>query len=265
MLTRRLIACFDVVNGNVTKAQQFNDNILVAPAEELAEKVYSDGIDELVFYDIKASAEKRKIDIEMVKKVAAKVFIPFTVGGGIKTLDDMYMTLKAGAEKISIDSMAVRNPDIITEGAKAFGSQCIVLSTQVKKVDVSDKIPSGYEVYIDGARLATGIDALEWVKRGQELGAGEVCLNSIDNDGMVSGYEMSITKIAAEILSIPLIASGGAGEPKHLEDLFINCPAQAAIMSSMLYSPRLPKNFSVFEVKDYLINRGIAMRPHKTL
>ncbi len=262
MLTRRLIACFDVVNGNVTKAQQFEDNIHVAPAQELAEKVYANGIDELVFYDIKASAEKRRIDIEMVKKVARKVFIPFTVGGGIKNLDDMYMTLKAGAEKISIDSMAVRNPDIITEGAKAFGSQCIVLSTQVKKVEVSEKIPSGYEVFIDGARLATGLDALEWVKRGEELGAGEVCLNSIDNDGMVGGYEMEITKLAAESLNIPLIASGGAGKPEHLEHLFLNCHAQAAIMSSMLYSPRLEKNYTVAEVKEYLIKCGIPMRPH---
>ncbi len=265
MLTRRLIACFDVVNGDVTKAQQFEDNILVAPAEELAEKVYSDGIDELVFYDIKASAEKRKIDIEMVKKVASKVFIPFTVGGGIKSLDDMYMTLKAGAEKISIDSMAVRNPQIITEGAKAFGSQCIVLSTQVKNVGASEKIPSGYEVFIDGARLATGMDALEWVKRSEDLGAGEVCLNSIDNDGMVSGYEMDITKRAAELLTIPLIASGGAGKPEHLAELFLNCPAQAAIMSSMLYSPRLPKNYSVAEVKEYLTKAGIPMRPHKSI
>ncbi len=261
MLTRRLIACFDVVNGVVTKAQQFNDNIEVAPAEQLAERVYEDGIDELIFFDIKASAEKRQIDIQMVKNVAAHVFIPFTVGGGIKTLDDMYMTLKAGAEKISIDSMAVRNPEIITQGAKAFGSQCIVLSTQVKFVGVSEKIPSGYEVFIDGARLATGLDAMEWLKKGEALGAGEVCLNSIDNDGMVSGYEMNITKRAAEELSIPLIASGGAGTPEHIAELFLTCPAQAAIISSMLYSPRLAKNYTVAEIKEYLATKNVHMRP----
>ncbi len=263
MLTKRLIACFDVVNGVVTKAQQFNDNIEVAPAEMLAQKVYEDGIDELIFFDIKASAEKRPIDIQMVKNVAAHVFIPFTVGGGIKTLDDMYMTLKAGAEKISIDSMAVRNPDIITEGAKAFGSQCIVLSTQVKYVGVSDKIPSGYEVFIDGARLATGLCAMEWLRRGVALGAGEVCLNSIDNDGMVSGYEMNITKRAAEELSVPLIASGGAGTPEHIAELFSTCPAGAAIISSMLYSPRLEKNYTVAEIKEYLTDKNIHMRPVK--
>ncbi|MCL2255098.1 MAG: HisA/HisF-related TIM barrel protein, partial [Lachnospiraceae bacterium] len=179
MLTKRLIACFDIIDGRVTKAVRFKDNIDVAPAEELASTLYEAQIDELIFYDITASAKKRGIDIETVKKVAKRVFIPFTVGGGIKDLNDMYEALKAGAEKISIDSMAVRNPQIIAEGAKAFGSQCIVLSTQVKK---SAGMPSGYEVYIDGAALATGMDAIEWIKRGQALGAGEICVNSIDND-----------------------------------------------------------------------------------
>ena len=156
MLTKRLIACFDVVAGRVTKAQQFQDNIDVAPATDLARQLYEDQIDEIVFYDIKASAEKRKIDLETVRGVAEHVFVPFTVGGGIRSVDDMFEVLKAGAEKISIDSMAVREPDIIRQGAEAFGRQCIVLSTQVKQVERTREIPSGYEVFIDGARSPPG-------------------------------------------------------------------------------------------------------------
>ena len=260
MLTKRLIACFDIIDGRVTKAIQFQDNIDVAPAEELAAKMYKEQIDELIFYDITASAQKRRIDIETVKKVARCVFIPFTVGGGIKNLDDMYETLKAGAEKISVDSMAVRNPQIIYDGAKAFGSQCIVLSTQVKR---TDKMPGGYEVYIDGARTATGMDAIEWIKRGQELGAGEICLNSIDNDGTLAGYDIELMKLAQAAVSVPLIASGGAGIPEHLETLFAGTQAQAAIISSMLYSPRLEKNYSVCELKDYLLKKNINLRPSR--
>ena len=258
MLTKRLIACFDIISGRVTKAVQFQDNIDVAPADELAETMYNSQIDELVFYDITASSERRGVDIETVKKVAKNVFIPFTVGGGIKDLDDMYEALKAGAEKISIDSMAVRNPQIISDGAKAFGSQCIVLSTQVKR---TEHMPSGYEVYIDGARVATGLDALEWIKRGQELGAGEICINSIDNDGMLSGYDLDLMKLAEASLSVPLIASGGAGTPTHLKDLFTQTDVQAAIISSMLYSPRMESNYSVSELKSYLVENGINMRP----
>ena len=260
MLTKRLIACFDIVNGRVTKAVRFQDNIDVAPAEELADVLYNAQIDELIFYDITASAQKRRIDIETVKKVAERVFIPFTVGGGIKDLNDMYEALKAGAEKISVDSMAVRNPGIISGGAKAFGSQCIVLSTQVKK---SEKTPSGYEVYIDGAGLATGMDALEWIRRGQELGAGEICLNSIDNDGTLSGYDTELMKLAGRTVSVPVIASGGAGLPEHLKELFKETEAQAAIISSMLYSPRLKQNYTVGELKEYLSLNNIPVRPVK--
>ena len=258
MLTRRLIACFDIIDGMVTKAVQFQDNIHVAPADELAGAMYDAGIDELIFYDITASAQKRGIDIETVKKVAQRVFIPFTVGGGIKDLNDMYEVLKAGAEKISIDSMAVRNPEIITEGAKAFGSQCVVLSTQVKK---SRPTPSGYEVFIDGANLATGMDAIEWIKRGQELGAGEICINSIDNDGTLSGYNIELMKLADAAVSVPLIASGGAGLPEHLKTVFTETEAQAAIISSMLYSPRLERNYSVHELKEYLLQNNVKVRP----
>ncbi|MEG2658175.1 MAG: HisA/HisF-related TIM barrel protein, partial [Clostridiales bacterium] len=157
MLTKRLLACFDMRNGMVTKALQFQDNFDIGKAEDIATKIYQDQIDEIIFFDITASAEKKPIDLETVKRVAKKVFVPFTVGGGIRNLDDMYEVLKAGAEKISIDSMAVRNHDIIDQGAKAFGSQCIVLSLQAKRVEKSKKIPSGYEIAIDGARTYTGM------------------------------------------------------------------------------------------------------------
>jgi len=259
MLTKRLIACFDIIDGRVTKAVQFQDNIDVAAADELAAAMYNEQIDELIFYDITASAQRRGCDINTVKKVAEKVFIPFTVGGGIKDINDMYEALKAGAEKISVDSMAVRNPQIITEGAKAFGSQCVVLSTQVKR---TPSMPSGYEVYVDGAAVATGLDAIEWIKRGEELGAGEICLNSIDCDGTVSGYDTALMKIAGGAVNIPLIASGGAGRPEHLLELFTQTDAQAAIISSMLYSPRLAKNYSVREIKSYLSENGVNIRPY---
>ena len=260
MLTNRLIACFDIINGRVTKAVRFEDNIDVAPAEELAADMYEAQIDELIFYDIRASAEKRRIDIETVKKVAGCVFVPFAVGGGIKDLDDMYEALKAGAEKVSVDSMAVRNPQIINDGAKAFGTQFVVLSTQVKR---EKRMPSGYEVYIDGARVATGMDAIEWIKRGQDLGAGEICLNSIDNDGTLSGYDIELMKLAGDAVSVPIIASGGAGAPEHLRTLFLETEAQAAIISSMLYSPRLIKNYTPRELKEYLLRSSINVRPFK--
>ncbi len=259
MLTKRLIACFDIIGGMVTKAVRFEDNTEVAPAEEMAGAMYDAQIDELIFYDVTASAEKRRIDIETVKKVARRVFIPFTVGGGIKTPEDMYEALKAGAEKISVDSMAVRNPDIISKGARAFGSQCVVLSVQVKR---TGQTPSGYEVYIDGARVKTGIDAVEWFRRGQDLGAGEICVNSIDHDGTLSGYDIGLMKLAEKAVSVPLIASGGAGAPEHLSCLFNQTQAQAAIISSMLYSPRMDRNFTVGELKAYLHKNGVAVRPY---
>jgi imidazole glycerol-phosphate synthase subunit HisF len=262
VLTKRLIACFDVVNGRVTKAQQFQDNIDVAPAEALAQQLYADQIDEIVFYDIKASAEKRKIDLDTVRRVAHHVFVPFTVGGGIRDVDDMFEVLKAGAEKISVDSMAVRNPDIIRDGARAFGRQCVVLSTQVKHVGIRDGIPSGYEVFIDGARLATGLDALDWVRRGEDLGAGEIVVNSIDRDGTATGYDLDITRAVADAVNVPVIASGGAGTVEHIGDGLTAGGASAAIISSILYSPRFDRNVGVRELKDGLAERGVAMRPY---
>lgn len=261
MLTKRVVACFDVIDGRVTKAQQFQDNIDVAPAADLARRLYADQIDEIIFYDITASAQKRPIDLETVRDVARHVFVPFTVGGGIRSLDDMYEVLKAGAEKISIDSMAVRNPDIIREGAEAFGRQCIVLSTQVEHVGVRDGIPSGYEVFIDGARVATGLDAIEWVRRGEQLGAGEICVNSIDRDGTHSGYDLTITRAVADAVNVPVIASGGAGTVEHVARGLTDGGASAAIISSILYSPRLERNLGVREIKDGLSRQGIPVRP----
>lgn len=261
MLTKRLVACFDIRAGMVTKAHKFENNIDIAPANEIAERMYAGGIDEIIFFDITASAEKRKIDIKTVRGVARRVFVPFCVGGGIRTLEDMYEVLKAGAEKISIDSMAVRNPGLITEGAKAFGRQCVVLSMQVKRVEKSDKIPSGYEIYIDGARTATGMDAVEWAKRGEALGAGEICVNSIDCDGTHTGYDLDITGQISSAVSLPVIASGGAGKPSHIADVFTRTGASAAIISSMLYSPLIERNYTVEEIKRELIALGIHMRP----
>ncbi|HEU5301715.1 MAG TPA: HisA/HisF-related TIM barrel protein [Acidimicrobiia bacterium] len=262
MLTKRLVACFDVVDGRVTKAQQFQDNIDVAPAAELARSLYDDQIDEIVFYDITASAQRRPIDLETVRDVARHVFVPFTVGGGIRSVDDMFAVLKAGAEKISIDSMAVREPDIIRQGAEAFGRQCVVLSTQVKHVGVRPGIPSGYEVFIDGARQATGLDAIDWVRRGEDLGAGEIVVNSIDCDGTASGYDLSITRAVADAVNVPIVASGGAGTVDHIAAGLTDGGAHAAIISSILYSPRLERNLGVRELKLGLLERGVPMRPY---
>jgi cyclase len=261
VLTKRVVACFDVIAGRVTKAQQFQDNIDVAAADELATRLYDDQIDEIVFYDITASAEQRKIDLDTVRAVARRVFVPFTVGGGIRSVDDMFEVLKAGAEKISVDSMAVREPDIIRQGAETFGRQCIVLSTQVKAVGISRAIPSGYEVFVDGARRATGMDAVEWVQRGEALGAGEICVNSIDRDGTASGYDLDITRAVADAVNVPVIASGGAGTVEHIADGLTVGGASAAIISSILYSPRFERNLGVREIKDGLAERGIPTRP----
>ncbi len=261
MLTKRLIACFDIVKDRVTKARKFEDNIDIADAVSLAKKFYDEQIDEIIFYDIKASVEKRKIDLKTVRRVARETFVPFTVGGGIKSLDDMHEVLKAGAEKISIDSMAVRNPQIIKEGAKAFGRQCMVLSMQVKK-NPSKKFPSGYEIKLDGGRVATGLDAVKWAQKGEELGAGEIVVNSIDNDGTHNGYDLTITKKIANLVTIPVIASGGAGTISHLEQAFHQTKVSAGIISSMLYSPRLAANFTVKEIKEKLLKSNIAIRPY---
>src|SRR5271170_5499787 len=183
MVAKRIIPCLDVRAGKVTKGIEFQGNVDVGDPVAMARAYYEQGADELVFYDITASNERRGIMIEVVRAVAREIFIPFTVGGGLRTLEDMRAVLLAGAEKVSIDSGAVRNPEIIEQGAHAFGSQCIVLSMQVRGIAPSERFPSGYEVVIDGGRTPTGRDALRWAKEGESLGAGELCINSIDRDG----------------------------------------------------------------------------------
>ncbi len=262
MLTRRLIACLDVVAGQVTKATQFQNNIPIAPAGEVMQRLYEAGIDEIIFFDITASNEKRRIDIDVVRRVASSVFVPFTVGGGLRSMGDMFEVLKAGAEKVSIDSMAVRDPAIIGHGAAEFGSQCVVVSMQAKQVGPSAAIPSGYEIFIDGARTATGRDAVAWAREAVERGAGELCINSIDRDGTHSGFDLDLLNRVCETVTVPVIASGGAGTIAHVRDAFARTEVSAAIVSSMLYSPRLPRNFSVEEMKAALVADGIPVRPH---
>ncbi|WP_456825008.1 imidazole glycerol phosphate synthase subunit HisF [Cellulomonas sp. P5_E12] len=260
MLANRLIACFDVKDGRVTKAQQFQDNIDVGDPAELADRLYHEDVDEIVIYDIMASAQKRQIDLDMVRRAAHRTFVPLTVGGGIRHLEDMHAVLRAGAEKISIDSMAVRKPEIITQGSVEFGRQCIVLSMQVKRVDKTATIPSGYEIAIDGARTYTGMDAVEWAKRGQDLGAGEIVVNSIDRDGTGAGYDLDITGMITEAVQLPVIASGGAGLVSHVSQAFA-IGATGAIVSSMLYSPRVEHTLSVGEMKAQLGELGERVRP----
>lgn len=252
MLRPRLIACFDVIADRVTKAVQFEDNIDVDDVVSLARRVYHDGIDEVIYYDIRASAERRGPDLETLRRVAEQVFVPLTIGGGIKSVSDMHDILEAGAEKVSVDSMAVRDPQILSEGSAEFGRQCIVLSMQVKKVPVSPTIPSGYEIAIDGAKVFTGMDAVEWARRGESLGAGEIVVNSIDNDGTGQGFDLDISRRVTEAVRVPVIVSGGAGSAQHVADAFMTAQASAAIISSMIYSPRSALHFDVRELKETL-------------
>ena len=256
MLTKRIIPCLDVRAGKVTKGVKFKGNVDVGDPVAMARKYYEDGADELVFYDITASNERRGIMIDVVRNVAREIFIPFSVGGGLRTLEDMRAVLLAGAEKVSIDSGAARNPAIIAEGAKAFGSQCIVLSMQVQKVATTAAVPSGYESVIDGGRTFTGLDALEWARRGEDLGAGELCVNSIDRDGTTSGFELELTRAMAELVGVPVIASGGAGSPQDLADVFTDGKADAAIVASITHYGE----WTIGEIKTYLEKRGIPMR-----
>ncbi len=255
MLTKRLIVCLDVRNGKVTKGVKFQGNVDLGDPVEMGRDYYEQGVDELVFYDIMASAEGRPIDIEMVRSVARKVFIPFSVGGGIRDLEDMRRVLLAGAEKVSVNSLAVQNPGIIGQGAKAFGRQCVVLGMDAKKTD-KPGLPSGYEVFIQGGRKAMGLDAVEWARKAVSLGAGEICVNSIDADGTKDGYELTLTRLVAEAVDVPVIASGGAGKPSHLADVFEKGKADAALVASMVHYGE----HTVRSIKAGLAASGIPMR-----
>ncbi len=257
MLAKRVIVCLDVRNGKVTKGVKFEGNRDLGDPVEMGEEYYRQGVDELVFYDITASAENRAIDIEMVRAVAKNVFIPFSVGGGIRNLQDMRDVLLAGAEKVSLNSLAVGDPSIISQGAKAFGNQCIVLGMDALKVGESESNPSGYEVVVKGGRVRTGMDAVAWARRAEALGAGEICLNSIDADGTKAGFELSLTGMIARAVNIPVIASGGAGKPEHLaEVLQPEVGADAALVASLTHID----GYTVAQLKQAIAAAGLPVR-----
>jgi len=256
MLSKRIIPCLDVRDGRTTKGIKFKDNVDIGDPVEMGRYYYEEGADEIVFYDITASSERRNIMLEVVDRVAATIFIPFSVGGGIRTLQDMRDVLLAGAEKVSVNSAAVANPDIIRQGAEAFGSQCVVLGMDVKKVPATPKIPSGYEIVINGGRTFMGIDALWWAQEAERLGAGEICLNSIDADGTQTGYELELTRLISTHVQIPVIASGGAGKPEHLVDVLTQGHADAALIASMVHYGK----YSIRQIKEFLQENGVLVR-----
>jgi cyclase len=256
MLSKRIIPCLDVRAGKLTKGVKFQGNIDIGDPVEAARAYYEQGADEIVFYDITASVEGRAIMIDVVRRVAETIFIPFSVGGGIRTVDDMRQVILAGAEKVSVNTEAVNNPSLIAEGARAFGSQCIVLGMDVKKTQARSDIPSGYEMVIHGGRTPTGIDALRWAKEAERLGAGEICLNSIDADGTQDGYEIALTALISSQVGIPVIASGGAGKPEHLLDVLTRGKADAALIASMVHY----RTYTISEIKTFLHDRGVKTR-----
>ncbi len=253
MYKKRIIVCLDVKDGRTTKGVKFQNNIDIGDPVEMAAEYYRQGVDELVFYDIIASARGRGPILDLIAKVASQVFIPFCVGGGIGTIEDIRSTILAGAEKVSLNSQAVKNPELITEGARIFGNQCIVLGMDVRKDPTK---PSGYGTTIHGGRIDTGLDALEWAKKGVSLGAGEIVLNSMDADGTKNGYDIGLTKMIAENVSVPVIASGGGGTPQHLADVLTQGKADAALIASMVHSGQ----YTIPQIKQELSESGIAVR-----
>ncbi|AEE16188.1 imidazole glycerol phosphate synthase subunit HisF [Treponema brennaborense] len=253
MLKKRIVVCLDVKDGRTTKGVKFKDNIDIGDPVEMAADYYRQGVDELVFYDIMASARGRGPILDLIARVAAQVFIPFCVGGGIGTLDDIRSTILAGAEKISLNSQAVKNPDLIRQGARVFGNQCIVLGMDAAK---DDAMPSGYRVFINGGRVATELDAKAWALRAVELGAGEIVLNSIDADGTKAGYEINLTRMISEAVPVPVIASGGGGAPQHLADVLTEGKADAALIASIVHSGA----YTVQSIKSALSRAGIPVR-----
>lgn len=235
MLSKRVIPCLDVRNGRLTKGVKFEGNVDIGDPVATARRYYEEGADEIVFYDITASHEDRGIFLHVVEQVAAQIFIPFCVGGGINTVEDMRAVLLAGAEKVSVNSGAVKNPLIISQGAAAFGAQAIVVGMDVKQVPPSEVIPSGYEIVIHGGRKHMGMDAIAWAVRCEALGAGELCVNSIDADGTKDGYELNLTRRIADAVTIPVIASGGAGNPDHMYEAVSAGGASAALIASIVH------------------------------
>lgn len=253
MLKKRIIVCLDVKDGRTTKGVKFLNNVDIGDPVDMAAEYYRQGVDELVFYDIIASARGRGPILDLISRVASQVFIPFCVGGGITTIDDIRQTILAGAEKVSLNSQAVKNPDLISEGARIFGNQCIVLGMDVRK---DDSKPSGYGTTIHGGRVDTGLDALEWAKKAVGLGAGEIVLNSMDADGTKDGYDVELTRMIAESVSVPVIASGGAGTPDHLTKVLTEGKADAALIATMVHSGK----YTVGSIKEALNKDGVPVR-----
>lgn len=256
MLSKRVIPCLDVRAGRLTKGIKFQGNVDIGDPVESARRYYEEGADEIVFYDITASAEERGIFLDVVERVASQIFIPFSVGGGISSVADMRAVLNAGAEKVSINSAAVRNPDLVADGAAAFGSQAIVVGMDVLRVPVSESIPSGYEIVIQGGSRRMGIDAIEWARQCQELGAGELCVNSIDADGTRDGYELTLTRAIVDAVSIPVIASGGAGAPEHMYDAVSKGGASAALIASIVHYGQ----YTIRQCKEVMAGKGAKVR-----
>jgi cyclase len=250
MLAKRIIPCLDVDKGRVVKGVKFQNLRDAGDPVEVAKGYEEQSADELVFLDITASAEERKIMIEVVQRVAETIFIPFTVGGGVSSLEDIRRLLSAGADKVSINTSAVKNPQLIYESAKRFGSQCIVVAIDAKRSE------RGWEVYIHGGRTPTGLDAVEWAKRVEGLGAGEILLTSMDADGTKKGYDIELCRAVASAVSIPVIASGGAGTMEHFYEVFTQTNADAALAASLFHF----KEVSIPGLKAYLKNKGVHVR-----
>ncbi|WP_324822334.1 imidazole glycerol phosphate synthase subunit HisF [Sinanaerobacter sp. ZZT-01] len=250
MITKRIIPCLDVRNGRVVKGINFEGVQDVADPVEMA-RFYNDaGADELVFYDITASVEERNLFTEILKKVASQIFIPLTVGGGIRTVDDFDRVLKCGADKVSVNSGAIQNPDLIRQAAQKYGEQCVVLSMDVKRVN------GAFQVFSKGGRENTGIDALKWAEEGVKKGAGELVVNSIDTDGVKEGFDIEMLLAIAERVSVPIIASGGAGKMEDFKELFQYPQMDAGLAASIFHF----KEVNIHDLKDYLRKNGIEMR-----
>ncbi len=253
MLTRRIIPCLDVDSGKVIRGVKFSADKVVGDPVELATQYNRQGADELVFYDITASAEDRGLIMDVLYQTAGEVFIPLTVGGGVRTTDQMRDLLRAGADKVSINTQAVLNPRLIAEGADRFGSQCIVLSMDV----LWNAEREFYEIVTHGGRKPTGMEVLDWARKGVEFGAGELVVNSIDADGTRGGYELRLTRMVAEAVSVPVVASGGAGGLEHMYQVLTEGKADAALAASIFHYGE----YTVADGKRYLAERGVAVRP----
>ncbi len=255
MLSKRLISCLDVRDGRLVKSVRFVNTKDIGDPVSAARRYYEAGLDELVFYDITASSDQRDIMLDVVEDVARQVFIPFSVGGGLRSVEDCRRVLEAGAEKVNLNTAAVANHRVISDAADAFGVQAVVLSMDVKAAP-SGSLPSGYEIVTHGGRRATGMDAIDWARRGEKLGAGEIVVNSIDADGTLEGYELTLTRMIADAVGIPVIASGGGGRPEHLFDALTTGGADAALVASMLHYG----HYTVGSIKQSLRDKGLKIR-----